>query len=275
MALWNIETNSINIIMSKIADLLKLKDYVTLTGTSLGIIAVSLVTIGGRAFVSLGFFLLAFTFLTDLLDGYLARHTGTINEMGKQLDSLNDSLTFGIAPAVLIFKSFSTGLLNIYDYMLLVSCIIFALGGVLRLARFNISQDKEYTGVPTPLSALVILTFFYANYFFAVATYDAGLGDAFPLFSQIAIVIIMIFLGWSNITVHLKMGKKDKDKNIYITFIVFAPLCPIFAIIGILNPIALISIIVSIIFFSFVFIIIGFILFKLVKTQLRKIAEEK
>ena len=43
--------------MSKIVNLLKLKDYITLTGTTLGLIAVLLVTLGGRAYVSLGFFL--------------------------------------------------------------------------------------------------------------------------------------------------------------------------------------------------------------------------
>ena len=254
--------------MSKISELLKLKDYITLTGTTLGLIAVMFVTIGGRALISWGFFLLAFTFGTDLLDGYLARKTGTVNEIGKQLDSLNDSLTFGIAPAVLTFAAFRDG--GLFDYMLIIGCVIFALGGILRLARFNISQETEYREVHTPLSGLIILTYFYANYFYAVATYHSIGIDTFPLFSNLTIAIIMIFLGWSNITTQIKMGAKDKDKKVYITFLIFAPLCPIFGILGLLFPSLLIGLISCIIFFIFVSILLGFILIKLVQTQLQK-----
>lgn len=250
--------------MSTISELLKLKDYVTLTGTTLGLIALMLVTIGGRGLISWGFFFLAFTFGTDLLDGYLARKTDTVNEIGKQLDSLNDSLTFGIAPAILTFQAFRSG--TFYDYFLMVGCIIFALGGVLRLARFNISQEKEYRGVPTPLSGLVILTYFYANYFYAVA-FPKGT-DPFPDFSIIIIIIIMIFLGWSNITTQIKMGAKEKDKKVYITFLVFAPLCPIFGILGFIYPTFWIGLVSSVIFFIFVSIILGFILLKLIRTQI-------
>lgn len=256
--------------MSKIVNLLKLKDYITLTGTTLGLIAVLIVSLGGRGFVSWAFFLLAFTIGTDLLDGYIARKTGTVNEIGKQLDSLNDSLTFGIAPAVLMFEGFrrlSTSL-EPYDYILFVGCVIFALCAILRLARFNISDAPGYTGVPTPLSALLIINIFYANYFFAIAE-GGGVQDfAFPLFSYYTIPIIMIFLGWTNITTNLKFD--EKDKKVYIFFIIFAPLCPIFGIIGLLNPSWIIAVIVSLVFFIFVFIIIIYIIIGLVKTQLNK-----
>jgi len=185
--------------MSKIVNLLKLKDYITLTGTTLGLIALLIATFGGRGYISLAFFLLAFTIGTDLIDGYIARKTGTVNEIGKQLDSLNDSLTFGIAPAVFIFQAFKRSfLLDPYDYFLFIACIIFALCAILRLARFNISDAPGYTGVPTPLSALFLINYFYANYFFAIA--EAG-GNTqayltpFPPFTYYAIPMIMIFLG--------------------------------------------------------------------------------
>ncbi|MBN1214284.1 MAG: CDP-alcohol phosphatidyltransferase family protein [Candidatus Lokiarchaeota archaeon] len=259
--------------MSKIVNLLKLKDYITLTGTTLGLIAVLLVTLGGRGYVSLGFFLLAFTIGTDLLDGFIARKTGTINEIGKQLDSLNDSLTFGIAPAILMFQGFRrvVDTLEPYDYFLLIACIIFALCAILRLARFNISDVPGYTGVPTPMSALLMINLFYANYFFAI--FEGGGGYqaydiAFPFFSYILLPIIMIFLGWSNITTSIKFG--EKDKKIYIYFIVLAPLCPIFGIIGILNPTIILAIIVSSIFFGFVIIEVGYIIVGIVRSHINK-----
>ena len=78
----------------KIPQLLKLKDYITLIGTSLGIIALICACIGTRAIISLGFFLISISTGTDMIDGYIARKTNTVNELGRELDSLSDSLTF-------------------------------------------------------------------------------------------------------------------------------------------------------------------------------------
>lgn len=249
-------------------DLLKIKDYITITGTSLGVLALIFGAIGGRAGISWGFFLIAFTIGTDLLDGYIARKTNTVNEIGIQLDSLNDSLTFGIAPAVLSYLAFRTG--EIYDIFIIVGSVVFALGGVLRLARFNISKSEGYTGVPTPMSGLVLLNFFYANYFYAVFASgggNAGIIYPFPTISYYLIPVIMIFIGWSNITTHIKFGKKGK--SVYILFIIFAPLCPTFGIIGILYPTVLVGLIVSVIFFGFVSLLIGYIILGLFRTLIR------
>ncbi|MFW9951123.1 MAG: CDP-alcohol phosphatidyltransferase family protein, partial [Candidatus Thorarchaeota archaeon] len=66
---------------STIPSLLKLKDYVTLIGTTIGIIALIYGSLGTRYAVSLGFFLISITLGTDLIDGYIARKTGTVNEI--------------------------------------------------------------------------------------------------------------------------------------------------------------------------------------------------
>ena len=149
----------------KIPQLLKLKDYITLIGTSLGIIALICACIGTRAIISLGFFLISISTGTDMIDGYIARKTNTVNELGRELDSLSDSLTFGIAPAVLTYQSFKTD--SLFDIILIIGAICFAIGAILRLARFNISEVPGYTGVPTPISALLLTVYFYANYFYA------------------------------------------------------------------------------------------------------------
>ena len=128
--------------------MLKLKDYITLIGTTLGIIAIICAVIGTRFFVSLGFFLVSITLGTDLLDGYIARKTGTVNKFGKELDSLSDSLTFGIAPSILIYQGFRNG--TIYDYILIIGCVCFSLCAILRLARFNVITEERpgYIGLP-------------------------------------------------------------------------------------------------------------------------------
>ena len=245
-----------------IPKLLKLKDYITLIGTSLGIIALVCACIGRRDLLSLGFFLVAITLGTDMVDGYIARKTKTVNEMGKELDSLSDSLTFGIAPAVLVYQSFKTD--TLFDLFIIVGSICFAFGALLRLARFNITESPGYTGVPTPLSALSIITFFYANYFYSLA-----MGEFWEISSYI-IPVIMGIIGWFNITTYIHFG--EKDKATYLLFIIVAPLCPIFGIIGVSSPNFLTSIIVSIFFLcSFIILIIsfvrGFFLYSMKKTK--------
>ena len=233
-----------------IPKLLKLKDYITLIGTTLGIIALVCACIGHPALLSLGFFLVTVSLGTDMVDGYIARKTQTVNEMGKEMDSLSDSLTFGIAPAILVYQSFKTN--TFFDIVIVFGSICFAIGAILRLARFNISENPGYTGVPTPISALVIVTFFYANYFFSFA---AG---TFYIFSPYLIPVIMILVGWFNITTYIHFG--EKDKATYLLFIIVAPLCPIFGIIGLSSPNDIISIIVSIFFIvSFLSLMIAII----------------
>jgi len=246
--------------MSSIPKILKLKDYITLTGTTLGLIAIILATLGDLALISIGFILLTFTLGTDLLDGYLARKMGTINEMGKQLDSLSDSLTFGIAPAVLTYQAFRTG--TIFDIILMIGCIIFALGALLRLARFNISEEAGYTGVPTPLSGLFITLYFYANYFYIYAFQLTQ----FKFFSSLLITILMILFGWFNITTYIRF--REKNKKIYYFFIAVSPSFPILGILGVVSNILqlyLLSLVISIFFFivcgiEIIYIILGFIL---------------
>jgi len=241
--------------MSKILKILKLKDYVTLIGTTCGLIALLCATLGSLGFLSLGFFLCSITLGTDLLDGYLARKMGTVNEMGKQLDSLSDSLTFGIAPSALTFQAFKTG--GPFDIILGIGCICFALGAILRLARFNISESSGYTEVPTPLSGLFLINFFFANYFYVYALNSTIV----PFSSTIMITILMILFGWFNITTYINYG--EKGKNIYIIFLVFAPFCPIFGIIGLLNSvwqIMILSLVISIFFIVVCLIEIAFIL---------------
>ncbi|MFX1275637.1 MAG: CDP-alcohol phosphatidyltransferase family protein [Promethearchaeota archaeon] len=245
--------------MSSIPKILKLKDYITLIGTTLGLITLFLATIGDLAIISIGFFLISFTLGTDLLDGFIARKTGTINEMGKQLDSLSDSLTFGIVPAYLTFQAFRT--YNVIDIFLIIGCIIFALGAILRLARFNISDQPGYTGVPTPLSGLFLIFYFYANYFFI----QAFQLSTFPPTSTITVCILMVLFGWFNITTYIKFGAKDK--KLYYFIIAFSPIFPVIAILGIFGYLIqfyLLSLIISIFFYflcivEFIYITIGFI----------------
>ncbi len=108
----------------------------------------------------------------DGLDGRIARMTNTATEFGRELDSLADVITFGVAPAVLAFVwgfHFLPDAINPQLRQHLVQagafiCFLFLLSGASRLARFNISHDaqprnpgrpdrKYFVGMPIPAAA--------------------------------------------------------------------------------------------------------------------------
>jgi CDP-diacylglycerol--serine O-phosphatidyltransferase len=108
----------------------------------------------------------------DALDGRIARMTNTTTDFGRELDSLADLVTFGMAPSLLAFIwgfHFLPDTMNpqLHQHLLQVGmfiCFLFLLGGASRLARFNISHDpqprnpgrpdrKYFVGMPIPAAA--------------------------------------------------------------------------------------------------------------------------
>jgi CDP-diacylglycerol--serine O-phosphatidyltransferase len=102
-----------------------------------------------------------FAVVLDMLDGRIARMTGTTSDFGVQLDSLADLISFGMAPAVLAFQ---WGLEPLGRMGWAVG-FVYLTAAALRLARFNIQvvTDKRYfVGLPSPAAAgLVAATVFY------------------------------------------------------------------------------------------------------------------
>src|SRR6478752_3128649 len=109
----------------------------------------------------------------DMLDGRIARMTGTTSDFGVQLDSLADLISFGMAPAVLAFQ---WGLIPLGRLGWAVG-FLFVTAAALRLARFNIQTltDKRYfVGMPSPAAAAVpaATVFFYPD---GMQTYQSAL----------------------------------------------------------------------------------------------------
>lgn len=105
-----------------------------------------------------GFIVLAAVF--DVLDGAVARLTQSTSEFGVELDSLCDAVSFGVAPAFLLYKAH----FHAQGDIGVILASLPAIAGVLRLARFNIqfaeSTDKRYfRGMPIPASALTLLSY--------------------------------------------------------------------------------------------------------------------
>ena len=105
----------------------------------------------------------------DFLDGMTARLLKAYSEIGKQLDSLADMISFGLAPSVIVFslilKSFNIDNfsfdLPIYQIFISLSAFLIAVFSGLRLAKFNIDtrQTISFIGLPTPANAIFIASF--------------------------------------------------------------------------------------------------------------------
>lgn len=84
--------------------------------------------------------------LMDRYDGRVARYLKVSSELGKELDSLADLVSFGVAPSILVFNIFNFSELGLIGYLLV---LLFPLSGAYRLARYNITSfDGIFTGVP-------------------------------------------------------------------------------------------------------------------------------
>ena len=100
--------------------------------------------------------------VVDTLDGAVARITKSASDFGKELDSLCDVVSFGVAPAVLIYTVFLPGEKEIVMRVGGFLAIVYAIMTALRLARFNVYQsaNREYfTGLPSPAAAATLASF--------------------------------------------------------------------------------------------------------------------
>ena len=107
-------------------------------------------------------YLILAAIIVDTLDGAVARVTKSVSEFGKQLDSLCDVVSFGVAPAVLIYTVFLPGEKEIVMRVGAFLAIIYAIFTALRLARFNVYQSTNrdyFTGLPSPAAAATLATF--------------------------------------------------------------------------------------------------------------------
>jgi CDP-diacylglycerol---serine O-phosphatidyltransferase len=107
--------------------------------------------------ISYGAYFIFIAALFDFLDGFLARILKVHSEIGKQLDSLADLVTFGVLPAFILFQMISE---NTDSEFLPFLALIVGIFSAIRLAKFNVDtrQSDRFIGVPTPANALLICT---------------------------------------------------------------------------------------------------------------------
>jgi len=144
-------------------------NFITTLGLLSGCISIAYST-GGDLKRAAIFILIAALF--DFIDGWIARMLKCVSEFGKQLDSLSDVISFGVAPSFILYKlmvfsrvesstHFNIAEPGLLQTIVLSSSFMVAIFAALRLARFNIdaSQKESFRGLPTPGAGLLIASF--------------------------------------------------------------------------------------------------------------------
>lgn len=133
--------------------------------------------------------------LFDASDGHVARLTNSISNFGKELDSLSDMVSFGVAPAMLVYRS----ILQDFHHIGIFIVTVYAVTGALRLARYNVQSAgtvKAFTGLPIPGAGC-----FIASFILLKVKYDHPLfSEPVAVFAVAMFVVLLAFLMVSTIT---------------------------------------------------------------------------
>ncbi|MBN2667847.1 MAG: CDP-diacylglycerol--serine O-phosphatidyltransferase [Bacteroidales bacterium] len=150
--------------------MLKIKNHIPNFITSLNIVSGALsIIFAFEGLITLAAYMILIAAVFDFLDGMMARLLKAYSEMGKQLDSLADMVSFGLAPAIIAYHLMKPSIhietlypnnIEVYKLIYLFSVILIPIFSGLRLAKFNIDtrQTNNFIGLPTPANAL-----FYAS----------------------------------------------------------------------------------------------------------------
>ena len=135
-----------------------LPNMLTLIGVCIGLTSIRFALDGKFEFAIIA---IIFAALIDGLDGRIARLIKGTSKVGKELDSLTDMISFGVAPAFIMFF-WKLNTLGKFGWLL---CLIYVICVALRLARFNINSNQEpswrdnfFEGVPSPAGGILVLT---------------------------------------------------------------------------------------------------------------------
>ena len=167
----------------------------------------------------------------DFFDGMLARLLKVSGPLGKELDSLADDITFGFAPAAIVFSlfkevhypTFMQPVMDIFPY----TAFIIAAFSALRLGKFNIDtrQTTSFIGLPTPANAL-----FWGS--LVVGAYDFLVSDSFNALYLFGLVILMSYLLVAEIPMFSLKFKSLAWKDNQISYIFIIVCIPLLILLG-------------------------------------------
>ncbi len=160
----------------------------------------------GQEFQSAAYFILA-AIIFDVLDGSVARMTKSTSEFGKELDSLCDLVSFGVAPGILVFCAYlpdTAWLPDAPDHGSIVGktgsfmALIYVICTALRLARFNTYQSDHrdsFTGLPSPAAGAAVAAFVLFLFYLEPRLDDYKLGSfAYYALGPLAVIMSLLMV---------------------------------------------------------------------------------
>ena len=167
--------NNFKVVTDKKTARVILPNMLTLIGVCIGLTSIRFALDGRFEFAIVAIILAA---IIDGLDGRIARLIKGTSKVGKELDSLTDMISFGVAPAfIMYFWKLNT--LGRFGWLV---CLIYVICVALRLARFNVNSGQEpswrdnfFEGVPSPAGGILVLTpliFSMTNFELITINYD-------------------------------------------------------------------------------------------------------
>lgn len=139
--------------------MMKTADYFTLANLAAGIAAVFYFLMGN---VFVGSLLILLAMVLDFLDGKIARALKQQNAFGKELDSLADLISFGVAPAVMMY-AITMPMSSLQASKFIPLYVLFVCAGALRLARFNVTDVKGFEGMPITVNGVLFPLMYFVN----------------------------------------------------------------------------------------------------------------
>ena len=135
-----------------------LPNLFTTAGLFAGFYAIVQAMNGGFEYAAIAIFI---AMIMDGLDGRIARWTHTESDFGAEYDSLSDMVSFGLAPALIMYQWALSGL----GKLGWLAAFVFAAAAALRLARFNTQvgqiDSRYFRGLPSPAAAVLVMTFMW------------------------------------------------------------------------------------------------------------------
>ena len=150
--------NNLKLVADKKKARMILPNMLTLIGVCIGLTSIRFALDEKFEFAIIA---IIFAALIDGLDGRIARLIKGTSKVGKELDSLTDMISFGVAPAFIMYF-WKLNSLGRFGWLL---CLVFVICVALRLARFNVNSNQEpswrdnfFEGVPSPAGGILVLT---------------------------------------------------------------------------------------------------------------------
>ena len=160
-------------------------------------------------------FFIGLAALVDFLDGLVARLFKATSPMGKELDSLADVVSFGVAPGMILYQLLRLSFAGQVDGLdvsvgWLLPALLIPCAAAYRLARFNIDDAQQYgfKGVPTPAAGLLIASLPLISWYTNSRMVEAALLNKWVLY---ALILLIAYLMVSNLPL---MAIKFKDTSV-------------------------------------------------------------